>query len=76
MGGHCGETGRLGGVCWVCISAFLLVALPMYLVSLAEIRKVLPRYHVPPQLHRSAYTLLSECALSPRERSKLLLSGP
>lgn len=64
-----------GGVRWVCLSAYLLVALRIYLVSLAGIRQV-HQGIVSPQVHRSAYTLLSECAVSPRERSKLLLSGP
>lgn len=64
-----------GGVRWVGLSAYLLVALRIYLVSLAGIRQV-HQGIVSPQVHRSAYTLLSECAVSPRERSKLLLSGP
>lgn len=66
---------QLAGVsAGVCISAYLLVALCIYLVSLAGIRKVLQDI-MSPELHRSAYVFLSECAVSPRERSKLLLSG-
>ena len=69
------QFGGGAGVRWVCLSAYLLVALRIYLVSLAGIRQVRQGI-VSPQVHRSAYTLLSECAVSPRERSKLLLSGP
>ena len=69
------RNGQSGGVSAGFASAYILVALRIYLVSLAGIRKVRQDI-VSPQVHRSAYTLLSECAVSPRERSKLLLSGP